>query len=131
MVRVARITSWVLLTTLCILVTNAEAVDLTWSPVNTAVDGSSIPASVIAYRVYYSADDSNYSLATETTQTNMSVDAITSGCYFLHVTALRTDNNQESVPSNSIEYCAGQVVDQSPAPAAVEPEAPTGVNIVE
>jgi hypothetical protein len=128
-VRAARIISAILLTVFTMVKT--EAVDLTWSPVNTSVDGSSIPASVMAYRVYYSTDDSSYSFATETTQTSMSVDSITSGCYFLHVTALRTDSNQESVPSSSIEYCAGQVVDQSPAPTAVEPEAPTGVNIVE
>jgi hypothetical protein len=128
-VRAARIISAILLTVFFMAKTGA--VDLTWSPVNTSVDGSSIPASVMAYRVYYSTDDNSYSFATETTQTKMSVDSITSGCYFLHVTALRTDSNQESVPSSSIEYCAGQVVDQSPAPTAVEPEAPTGVNIVE
>ena len=125
MIRAARVASAIFFSS------TVQAVDLAWSPVDTSVDGSSIPASVIAYRVYYSADDRDYTFATETTQTRMSVDSITSGCYFLHVTAVRSDSNQESDPSESIEYCAGQDVDPSPAPTAVEPEAPTGVTIRE
>jgi hypothetical protein len=128
-VRAARIISALLLTVF--LMTKAEAVDLIWSPVIAAIDGSSIPSNVVSYRVFYSTDDSNYTFAASTAQNNMSLDSITTGCYFFHVTALREDSNQESVPSNSLEYCAGDVVQPSPGTLTADPEAPTGVNIVE
>jgi hypothetical protein len=108
----------------------AEAVDLTWSPVTQDTAGGTIPAGMVKYTVYYSADDVSYTYAAETTQLKMSVDAVTTGCYFFHVTAVRTDVSLESVPSNSIEYCAGDLVPEPPISAS-NPEAPQGVNVVE
>lgn len=104
----------------------ASAVDLRWSAVDTAVDGSNIPAIVIAYRVYWSLNDSNWNYAAETDELFMSLDSITSGCYFLHVTAVRTDTDQESAPSQSLQYCYGDVASGNPTP---QPDAPAEITV--
>jgi hypothetical protein len=125
--RAARITSGILLTILCILVTNAEAVTLKWSPVDTAVDGTAIPALIIYYKIYWSSDDSNWNFAADTAETELSLDSITSGCYFLYVSAVRSDTDQESAPSDSLQYCYGDVV--GPAEITSEPSQPQGMNV--
>lgn len=123
MIRAARVASAILFSTA------VQAVDLNWSAVDTAVDGTSIPALVISYRVYWSSDDSSWNFAAETDETSMSLDAITSGCYYLHVTAVRSDTDQESDPSQSLQYCYGDVVTSPPATTTAKPDAPTGINV--
>ena len=122
--RGARIASAILL---LIFAVKAHPVSLQWSAVDTAVDGTSIPAIVISYKVYWSENDSAWNHAADTAETSLNLNDITSGCYFFHVTAVRTDSNQESAPSQSLEYCYGDVV-TTPL-ATVEPESPTGVNV--
>lgn len=125
MQRAARITSAILILTIAL---EARAVTLNWSAVDTAVDGTSIPALVMFYKVYWSSDDATWNFAADTPDTSLSLDAITSGCYFLYVTAVRSDTDQESAPSNSLEYCYGDVVDDQPQGSA-EPAPPQGMNV--
>jgi hypothetical protein len=104
------------------LLQEVGAVTLRWSAVDTAVDGSSIPALVIVYRVYWSSDDATWNFAAETDAVSLSLDAITSGCYFLYVTAVRTDSDQESVPSQSLQYCYGDIGGPEAVPDPAPPE---------
>jgi hypothetical protein len=104
------------------LLQEAGAVTLRWSTVDTAVDGTSIPALVIVYRVYWSLDDADWNYATETDEVFLNLDSITSGCYFLHVTAVRTDSDVESVPSQSLQYCYGDIVGPGVVPSPAAPE---------
>jgi hypothetical protein len=92
-----------------LLIGHVHAAKLDWSPVTTAVDGSNIPALVIYYRVYWSLDDVDWNYAADTGDTEMSLNSITEGCFYLYVTAVRSDTDQESVPSQSVRYCAGDL----------------------
>jgi hypothetical protein len=122
-IRAARVASAILFSSA------VQAVDLNWSAVDTAVDGSSIPALIIYYKVYWSSDDTDWSFAADTAETSLSLDAITSGCYFLHVTAVRSDTDQESVPSQSLQYCYGDVVTAPPSTVTAAPDQPQGMNV--
>jgi hypothetical protein len=127
-IRAARIASALLLFSVLVQ-KNAEAVDLNWSAVNTAVDGSSIPALIIYYKVYWSSDDTDWNYAADTADTFLNLDAITAGCYFLHVTAVRSDTDQESAPSTSLQYCYGDVGAEPPSTVTAEPSSPQGMNV--
>lgn len=96
-----------------------QADSIFWTMPTQDVGGEYIDPSLLYAKLYWGYDNSEYFLSGPMPPSPVSLDDVPPGCYHLRFTAVRTDTNQESAPSESVYYCTGSL---PPAP-------PTGVGI--
>ncbi len=98
----------VILTALLLTMEVANAADLqmTWNRVDRDINGDIIDAQV-EYRIYSMTEgvDSDFKFRTQTPDTITIVPLKYPACFSVYITAVRLDNDMESVPSNIASDC--------------------------
>jgi hypothetical protein len=89
----------------------AEPTLLTWTEPTTDEAGVNLPAGILKYRLYARA--AGQGRFRRHTEEYYGLEADLSwapkGCYDIYLTAVRTDSDQESAPSNEVVACFGLV----------------------
>lgn len=96
---------------------------LSWSAVDTDVKNQPILSTDVYYKLYYSYDNTEpYSFASDHGDNFVDITGAPPACYYLRVTAVRTDSEPEleSAPSNSVFACIGSVDEQLGIPNTPE-----------
>ena len=100
-----------------------KADELTWLPPETDEDGNALDPAILYYKLYWGYANSDYNYADDFYALSVNLDAVPPGCYYLSLTAVRTDTDPEleSAQSESVYYCAGNSVSiKAPLPPAAE-----------
>ena len=94
-----------------------------WAAPTTDINDNPIARSNLYFKIYWGYDNSEWYFSTDYTDTTVDLSGVPAGCYYLYVSAVRTDTNPEleSEPSESIHYCS--------AVELAEPRAPTEANL--
>jgi hypothetical protein len=95
---------------------------LRWTEPTTDEAGVNLPAGILKYRLYGRVNDSGRAFGGHQAEyygVEADLAAAPRGCYDLYLTAVRTDTNQESAPSNEIVACFGLVCGEEGADGTV------------
>jgi hypothetical protein len=118
----------VILTALLLMMEVARAADLqmTWNRVDRDINGDIID-SAVEYRIYSMTEgvDSDFKFRTQTPDTIMVVPLQYPSCFSVYITAVRLDNEMESIPSNIASDCF-YADNGEPIPDDPQPEPDTG-----
>ena len=105
-----------------ILAGAVQADSLTWTAPLTDEGGVALDPTVLYYKLYWGYAQTDYSFSGDhpSDARSIDLDGVPAGCYYLSLTAVRTDTSPEleSVQSDSVYYCAGQPTGP-PAPTEV------------
>lgn len=78
---------------------------LDWKHNYLDIEGNLIPRSNLEFKVHASIDDVEYEVFDSTQELQAVYFNVPDGCYYVYITAIRTDYNLESDPSETAYIC--------------------------
>lgn len=89
-----------------------------WSAPTEDINGNALSRDNLYFKLYWGYDNSEWYFSTDYNETSVDLSGVAAGCYYLYVSAVRTDTDPEleSEPSESVHFCSAVELGQPNPP---------------